>query len=239
MAIPLPPEIKTLLDGPNYAHLATLTLIGVQAGSSGSVSVVNGTLIFGNPLFGVLTDSGAFAHVEGIVENNGDGLHASHGGSLRLTGAGRSRNNSRFGAMAGGGALTLSNGARVHDNAQGGILVISGGRLLAQTASLIEDNTGFGVEVVGGGVASFSGGSSVAADGVIIRNNTGDGVHVRDVSVAEFFPIGDTPVGATVVTNNGGFGIVCDTAPAVAQIRGSPGTVAGNGAGQVACPIGP
>ncbi|MBI2206834.1 MAG: TIGR03618 family F420-dependent PPOX class oxidoreductase, partial [Candidatus Rokubacteria bacterium] len=28
MAIALPPEIKTLLDGPNYAHLATLMVDG-------------------------------------------------------------------------------------------------------------------------------------------------------------------------------------------------------------------
>jgi hypothetical protein len=164
------------------------------------------------------------------VEGNagfGLGILQAH---VRITNS-RVRNNSGAGVWLHGGDVLISNSV-ISGNAQQGVAVTAGTASIRDTTT-IEQNSGSGVQAELG--------SRVLIEGtVLIQNNSQHGIWLKDTSV-----VGGFPADTTRITSNTRYGILCDPAPAVAQIQahysGSGfmlnGThVSGNTAGQISCP---
>lgn len=165
--------------------------------------------------------------LQGTVEHSGGvGVDAFTGGAAGLQGA-TILDNSQIGVAATGSEVEVSY-SQIAGNGGPGVVVGTGGRLSLGQSANVTMNAGDGVTVMGGSVASFSGFTA----GDVISTNGGDGVSVHDASVANF------PTAKAQITGNGQWGIYCESSPADAMITGSPGTVSGNHAGQVSCPVG-
>lgn len=154
----------------------------------------------------------------------GGGLGVASNGALAVSSTVVRGNSGPGVAVSGGGSLLLGYGSRVADNTGDGVVVSQGGRLLLGDAT-IENNGGRGVSASEGSLVGL-------APQTLIRGNAGDGIHLADTSLV-------TGNLARII-DNGGWGILCDPAPAVAQIAGNAQLqVDDNAAGQVSCPTSP
>lgn len=144
------------------------------------------------------------------------------GGHVEIVGS-----NTRIedGVVAWSATATIRQGAQVKNSQGNGVTATYGGALHLEGNPIVENNQGQGIYLTGGSVASIS--------DSVIQNNGDNGILITDTSVALF-------KGTSQIISNGGNGILCHTAPAVAQITGNPGTVSGNTRGpQIDCPQNP
>lgn len=199
---------------------------GVQINPRSEVLITNsrvvGSSFHGVSIFSAVVDVGTTT-VEG---NTVVGIQAMSGSILRLNNSVIQTNGSALDVANGSFAL-LDGGTRLVSNGSGGSA--SFGSTLHVGNTIVESNGGAGLSLTGGSVVHFGFAGGVG----VIRANTGHGMQVRDTSVASSLFEG----GSAQITNNGGFGVFCSGPPAVAQIVGQIGTVSGNVAGQINCPV--
>lgn len=194
---------------------------------------------------------------QGLIEGTGTGMGVvAHGTSINLFDT-VIRGHSR-GIWVAGGTARMVGGAVEQNTSEG---VATGGYMEAQ-GTAFRDNFWMGIAVMGGmfgmfggevtgnGTGVFSAGGVVTLrDGTVVRgnrfagvslengsslllgettiaDNEGDGIWLGDVCVA---------IGVVTLTNNQGWGLRCETAPAVAQYRGTF-NASGNAAGDILCP---
>jgi hypothetical protein len=159
---------------------------------------------------------------------------------------------------AGFGIGVMEAHVRIHDSEitgnghlgiwlHGGGVSISDSRIAGHTAHGIEasaatvDVSGTTVESnSASGIQAMMGARIVVGQGNALRNNSQHGIWLKDTSVVSGF----NPVGTTI-TGNARWGILCDPAPAVAQIGPhfsgagfilNATHVFGNTEGQISCP---
>lgn len=202
--------------------------IGVTVSSRGQVLFVR-TLMKDSTFHGLMSFGGRVELMHSTVQGSaGVGIQAIQGSHLRL-GQSVIQNNA-FALDVGSGSFgLLDGGTQVRSNGSG--VGVSFGSMLQVGQVVIEDNGGAGLMVVGGSMVHFGFAGGIA----IIRGNMGHGLYLRDTSVASELFSGS---GKAEILNNGGFGVFCSPPPAVAQLAGPIGTVAGNAAGQISCPVG-
>jgi hypothetical protein len=201
-------------------------IFGVSIGVGGSMNLGPGTVVQNSGGRGVQVGGGSLTMQDATVQSSivdGIGLE---GASAHVRGSGSFiQNNGRFGVAVGSGSsFWLSDGAHVANNGDNGIHAFGGGVNITNGA-IVEDNTRNGVELHGSSSAAFT----TETAGVIIQDNGEDGIRLRETSVATFD-------GTAQVINNVGYGIICELAPSVAQISGTPPIVSGNGNDTIACP---
>jgi len=214
---------------------------GVMVGSGSTLTMSDGS-ITGNSMTGLTVRGGTEATLSNVqITGNGSGVEIQWGGSANLNGC-TVDNNQGQGVHSGGaanivGGEVVDNGSsgvtaqqgdanlqntRVATNQNGGVIGMNGARLTLQGTTVVEHNHG-------DGLALMIGSSAEIQDAVVIQSNDGNGVNVRDNSVV-------SSSSAAQVVNNGGWGFWC-TSNALISGFGGVGTVTGNGAGQVGCPV--
>ena len=195
--------------------------------NNGGRVVLQNSQVLNSSFHGVFVDDGAVRLQNTTVDGHpGSGVFAWVGSTVRM-GNSIIQNTGNVGlALHHGATAQVGGGSRFTSN-RFGVGLYFGAILHLQDAT-VENSIFAGVIATGGSVALLS--------GSLIRTNGGDGIILSDTSVVGF------EGGTGQIINNGGFGIHCSGPPAVAQIStglGGIGTVSGNAAGQIACPISP
>lgn len=248
---PDPGSAPVTITGRNV-HLGGLTLTGGPSG----IQVDNDASLFGNDLrvtgaqTGLTLDQASWANLSGVTvaDSAGTGIEMQTGSTLTaddltITGSGFTGLHVWNGSIANVGSGTISYnhhggvivqdggtavlGGEISHNDVGGVTSMEGSQVSLSGAS-IHDNDYWGVDISGGSRVIFSDHNNISA-------NSGSGVTVEDASLGVFQHGDDT----TSITDNAAWGVNCSAAPAVAMIAGTPGTVSGNQAGQLNCPIAP
>ena len=216
-----------------HVTLESLTLRGggptaLRIGSGARVIVRNAQLFGGGAssvAHTVFVDDGVVEFEGSLIADNpaSAGVLAWMGSNVRLHST-TIRNTGGL-ALHFGATAFIRGDSRIANNTIG--IDVTGGSRLSVQGVTIENNVLSGI--------SASLGSSVSLRNAIVRGNGREGVLLHDTSVLRFLS------GSGEITNNAGFGIRCIPAPAVAMISAGPflsvGTVSGNGAGQIDCPI--
>ena len=208
------------------------------------------------------------------IEDNGGNITVGAGGRLFLSEQSAIRDADFQGAHTRGGVIDLNDvtvsgnagleigvmqarvrieNSTITDNRRLGVWLHGGGVSIGH--SRIAGHTGHGIEVSAGtieladttienngwgGIQALMGSRIIVGEGNTIRTNSQHGIWRKDTSVVSGF----NPIG-TQITGNTQWGILCDPAPAVAQIGPhfsgagfilNETHVFGNATGQISCP---
>jgi len=208
---------------------------GINAFANGSVRINGGGLVQKNTLAGGFTSfGGSIGLFDGTVQNNtGPGLWATNAGSVQISGAAASVvNNGSNGVTVDQAEAFIGNGANIAGNSGNGIFLYDGGTGVLFNGGIVQSNAGSGILVESGNIqigGTISGGSG----GVTVKNNGGNGITLQTNSVGSFAS------SANQIVKNTGWGIFCTGSPSNPLIKGTVGTVTGNGAGQISCNVSP
>lgn len=133
--------------------------------------------------------------------------------------------------VQGSGTAELDTGPVVANNANDGIRLTNGGSVKVRIGAIIQGNGGNGIYIESGDLQVGDNNGPVT-----IRNNKQNGIFMRTNSVAYFDNSGNQ------IINNTGWGILCTGSPSnplIYEPLGTPGTVSGNGKGQISCKVSP
>ena len=195
---------------------------GIGVNADGGFAELRDSQIVNSGGLGLFAQNGGAINFSHSTVDGGDGVQVNQGGSANIDFGSVIRNSRRLGVAVHGASIILAD-VLITDSLETGVGLFNGSRVAFSAGTRIENNGRDGVLLLGG--------SSIRPEGFTVQNNGGNGISIADTSVAE--------MGPSTIVNNAGWGIFCVPAPAVAQVHGDPGTVTGNGAGQVSCPIVP
>ena len=208
---------------------------GINIGSGSNLTANAGAVISDNIGGHGALVNGSLAVIAATIEGNSpDGVHLFNGGSALIAGAGVVRSNGLDGVSVMGGSVELD--GVISNNARHGIFVRDSGTAIIDDGGAVMSNAANGILVLDGTVQVGAGGVGGGAAGVI-QSNGANGIYLKTNSVGFFNDVGNR------IVSNSGWGILCDGTPANPLIAigpaGTPGTVSGNGAGQISCKIAP
>jgi hypothetical protein len=213
---------------------------GANIGSDASLDVFGVAVLQKNVVAGAQAFAGGTVDIsDGIVKNNAtnaggvSGLLTGHGGHLLLTGSSTSvvSNGGRGIYVQGSGTAELDTGPTVANNASDGIALFNGGSVKVRIGAVIQGNGANGIYIETGSlqVGDLNGPAT-------IKNNGQNGIFMRTNIVALLRNASNQ------IINNTGWGVLCTGAPSnplIYEPLGTPGTVSGNGAGQISCNVSP
>lgn len=201
----------------------------------GSAQVYGGATLVNNGVQGVGSGYGGTVLIsDGTVTKNGfgsggsAGMNSGTGGHLVVEGNTTIVSSNKFNGILvdDGGTALVQNGATIANNFGDGLILVQGAFAKVRLGAIVQGNSGNGIYAETGTVTV----GDTAGTGVTIQNNKGNGVLVRTNSLANF------DNSANKIINNTGWGIFCigtSSNPLIYKPLGTPGTVSGNGAGQV------
>jgi hypothetical protein len=215
--------------------------VGVDARYDGNAEVFGGAVLQNNALDGAYAEHGGAVDITaGTVTKNASagggsaGIGVGTGGHVHVTGSSTTVvSNAGNGIKLTGGSALVDNGATVANNSRNGLHILEGGTAKVRGA-VVQGNGRNGIDVENGTVTV--GDTGTAAGPVTIQNNKGNGIFLRTNSVTVL----DNSLNQII--NNTGWGILCTGAPSnplIYEPLGTPGTVSGNGAGQISCNVSP
>ena len=207
---------------------------GLSIGGGSYVDALGGAVISDNTGGHGALVNGTLAVIAATIEGNSpDGIHVFNGGNAFIAGPGMVRSNARDGVQMMGGSAEVD--GVISNNARHGISVFNSGTAIVDDGAVVALNAANGVFVEDGTVQVGSLGPTASGT---IQSNAANGIYLKTNSIGFFNNDGNQ------IISNSGWGILCDGNPAnpliaIGPAASNPGTVSGNGAGQISCNTAP